>query len=187
MLPLDEIAPERVRLLKRSEYEVLVDAGAFDQERVELLYGRVVEMSPTGAPHDSCIQRLNKLLVRAVGDRAEVRIQSSFLAANESQPQPDVAVVPPGSYHEAHPSRALLLVEVAASSLEDDRTLKARLYAESGVPEYWVVNLADRLIESHAEIVAGRYTRVTPYRAGERIQLRELPDVKLSVDDILPP
>ena len=75
-----------------------------------------------------------------------MRIQSSLLAAHESQPQPDVAVVPPGSYHEAHPSRALLLVEVAAS-----------------------------------------YTRVTPYRAGERVRLRELPDVELGVDDILPP
>jgi Uma2 family endonuclease len=186
MLPL-EIAPERLRPLKRVDYERLAELGHFQNERVELLYGNVVAMSPTGPPHDSAVQRLNKLFVRAMGDRAEVRIQSSFAASDDSEPQPDLALVPPGSYHDAHPRQALLIVEVAHSSLREDRTVKARLYAESAVPEYWVVNLTNRQIEVHSEIVGGRYTRVTPVRPGERIRPLAFSDVELSVDDILPP
>jgi Uma2 family endonuclease len=97
-----------------------------------------------------------------------------------------VAVVAPGDYLAAHPSAAHLIVEVADSSLPIDHGLKAKLYAESGVEEYWVVNLVDGLIEVHTEIVGGSYVRITPVRRGSVLQLRSFPDVELRADDILP-
>jgi Uma2 family endonuclease len=177
--------PASPRLLRRSEYEKMVELGLFEGERVELLYGVVVQMSPKGARHDATIQRLNHLFVLALAPRAGVRVQSAFAASDGSQPEPDLAVVPAGDYDAGHPSKAHLIIEVAESSLEVDRGTKAGLYAECGVPEYWVVNLIDDLIEVHAEIVRGVYTSVVPYRRGASIALCEFPDVAIAVDQIL--
>jgi Uma2 family endonuclease len=182
-----EVPPQEIRPLRRVEYEELARAGLFDDERVELLYGTIVHMSPTSPAHDSVIQRLTHLLVRALYPRAAVRIQSSFGASDRSEPQPDVAVVPPGDYSDAHPSEAWLIVEVAGSSLRRDRGIKARLYAECNVPEYWVVDLAANLIEVHSEVVGGAYSRVVPYRKGERIVLSRFADVAIGAADVLPP
>ena len=179
------LEPETARPLKRREYERLVELGAFDDERIELLYGVLITMSPHGAPHDSAIQQLTSLLVRALHPRAVVRIQSAFAASDDSEPEPDVAVVPPGEYHVEHPSRAHLIVEVAKSSLAKDRGIKAGLYAQCGVPEYWVINVVDRLIEVHTQIVRGAYTRVIPYARGESVKLLEFPDVEVAVSEIL--
>jgi Uma2 family endonuclease len=173
------------RPLRRTEYERLVELGVFEGERIELLYGVLVRMSPHGPPHDSAIQRLTRLFVQSLSDRAEVRIQSAFAASDGSEPEPDVAVVPLGDYVEAHPSAALLVVEVAVSSLETDRELKARLYAECGVPEYWVVNVIDRLIEVRTDIISGTYTRMTPYAPGQSLRLLRFPDVEIHVSDVL--
>ncbi len=180
-----EARADKLRPIRRDEYDKIVALGIFDGERVELLYGNIVPMSPHGAPHDGAIQRLNHLLMRAVGDRAAVRIQSSFAALDDSQPEPDVAIVPPGDYDDAHPREAYLIVEVAHSSLEVDRGKKARLYAESGVPEYWVVNLVDGLIEVHTDIVRGAYARIAPYRKGQTIALERLAGVAVAVSDVL--
>ena len=178
-----ELRADRQRPIRREEYDKIVALGLFDNERVELLHGVIVPMSPHGAPHDSAIQRLNHLFMKLVGDRAAVRIQSSFAALDDSQPEPDVAIVPPGEYHDAHPREAYLIIEVAYSSLEVDRGTKARLYAASGVPEYWVVNLIDNLIEVHSDIVRGAYARVVPYRKGQSISLERLGAV--AVADVL--
>lgn len=175
----------RSRLITRAEYEKMVEVGVFGEERVELLYGVIITMPPKGPPHESAIQRLTKRLVSAVGDRAEVRVHSSFAASDGSEPEPDLAIVPPGAYRDAHPSEAFLVIEVADSSLAIDRGTKAQLYAESGVPEYWVVNVRDAIIEVHTEIVRDAYTHVKPHRAGGRIALTQFPDIELVVDDIL--
>ncbi len=185
MVDVARFEPESLRPLRRAEFEKLAELGFFEDERVELLYGSVVRMTPIGPPHDATIQRLNKVLLPLLAGRADVRIQSSFAAGDASEPIPDVAVVPPGDYDDAHPSEAWLIVEVAESSLGRDRALKAQLYAECGVPEYWVVNLRDRQIEVHTEIVGGSYSRVTPYRKGEAIALVRFPDLQVRVDDVL--
>lgn len=163
----------------------MVEGGLFVDERVELLYGAIVRMTPIGAPHDAALQRLNRRLVLAIRERAWVRIQSSFAASDGSEPEPDVAVVPPGDYDDAHPTEAWLIVEVADTSLELDRTVKARLYAECGVPEYWVVHLVDGLVEVHTEPVRGAYARVTPYRKGSAIGRQRMPDIEVAVDEVL--
>jgi Uma2 family endonuclease len=179
------VLPEYARPIRRHEYEKMVELGIFAGERVELLYGVIVRMPPKGAPHDSAIQRFTALFLPALSGKAAVRIQSSFAASDGSEPEPDVAVVPPGEYRDAHPTRAHLIVEVADSSLEVDRGIKAQLYAESGVTDYWVLNVRDGILEVHSEIVNGAYTRVQPLRASDRIRLLSFPDVELEVARLL--
>jgi Uma2 family endonuclease len=172
---------ERQRRLWRVEYERLAEAGAFRNERVELIRGIIVRMSPQGASHATAIQRLTELLVLALRGRADVRPQLPFVASDDSMPEPDLAVVDRMSFGAPHPGRAHLIVEVADSSLDDDRHEKAAIYAEAAVGEYWVVNISDRLVEVHTEPARGGYLRVTPFRIGERIGLNAFPDVELEV------
>lgn len=183
----DLIAPERTRPLRRVEYEKLVELGAFEDERLELLYGTLVEMTPQGARHSECVRRLNEQFSRLLAGRAVVQVQAPFAASAESEPEPDLAIVPRGDYWRGHPSQALLVVEVADSSRAKDRSLKARLYAEAGVPEYWIVDLVGRTLEVMTEPAAGRYQSEQTLREGDVARPRALEDIALSVSDLLPP
>jgi Uma2 family endonuclease len=182
---LEEVR-EELRPISRAEYAKMAELGLFEGERVELLYGAIVTMSPTGAPHDGVIQRLTRLLILKLDPRAAIRVQSSFIASESSQPQPDLAVCAPHDYLDEHPAEAWLVIEVADSSRRRDRGLKTRLYAEVGIPEYWVVDLQSRLIEVYTDIIGGKYSRVTPYRKGAEIALVHFPDVSLAVNEVLP-
>ena len=157
----------------------------FRGERVELIHGMVVRMSPIGPPHCEVVDRLVELLLPALARRARVRSQAPFLAWDDSEPQPDVAVVPVGSYGAQHPDRAHLVIEVADSSLEYDRKTKAPLYAASGVPEYWVVDLVARRIEVHADPKDGVYTTLRTAALGETVSPRAFPDVVVAVTALL--
>jgi Uma2 family endonuclease len=172
--------------MTRAEYDALVRRGALEDARVELLYGRLVSMSPQGEPHTYSVSQLMTLLVRALGDRARVRVQAPFAAPDESEPEPDVAVVAPGDYLDGHPRVAFLIVEVAETSLARDR-LKARLYAAAGVTEYWIVNLPEQIIEVHRQPGAEGYAAVFRHGRGERLPLAAFEDVALDVGDVLPP
>jgi len=178
-------AAEVIRPLRRVEYDQLVKLGHFQDERIELLDGELVAMSPIGPPHDSTVQRLTRLLVLALEGRAGVRCQSSFAALEFSEPEPDFAVVPLGEYDLDHPSQAHLIIEVAESSLAKDRGRKLRLYASCAVPEYWVVNLPERCIEVYTEPSPSAYARVERYERGQSIALLAFPDVAFAVSDIL--
>lgn len=149
--------------------------GAFEDERVELLRGVIVRMSPHGPAHDAPLDRLTELLILALGARAKVRVQSSFIAANDSEPEPDLCVVPRQDYDLAHPNQAYLIVEIAASSLAKDRGVKGPLYAESRVPEYWIVNVSEHSFEVYTDSDGAVYRNVKTCRAGERIQLSRKP------------
>lgn len=172
--------------ISRREYDELVRRGALEDARVELLHGRIVSMSPQGELHVSSVTRLVKMLIRALGDRAEVRVQAPFIAPDESEPEPDVAVVPPGAYLDTHPQSALLIVEVSDTSLARDRA-KASLYAAAGVSEYWIVNIADDVVEVHREPVVAGYAAVTRHRGDDVVRLVGFGDVELRVADLLPP
>ena len=183
---LPDIAPERVRALRRVEYEQMVSQGLFVNERVELLEGVIVEMSPQSPRHAATVERLTNILARALANRASLRVQLPLATSDQSMPEPDLAVVVLGGDHDAaHPTTALLVVEVADASLRKDRRVKSEIYARAGVVEYWVVNLIDGMIEIHADIVGDAYTRVTPARVGEFIRLRAFPDVEIAVGEIL--
>ena len=177
--------PSTLRPLKRVEYEVLVRQGIFEHERVELLYGMVVRMTPIGTDHCSVVERLNEILVLALHGRARIRPQSSLAAGDDSEPEPDFAVVERVDHAEEHPSNAWLIIEVADSSLAHDRKVKGPLYAAVGVPEYWIVNLVDKTIEVYTNPRGGKYTRKTIHTRGGSITLVRFPDVTLTVDDVL--
>ncbi len=185
MRAMVDLSGEPRRRLARTEYERLVDAGSFEGERVELLYGEILEMAPTGPDHDATVDRLNELLVLRLAGRARVRTQGSFAVGNHSEPVPDLVVLERRDYDDAHPTSAHLVIEVARTSLRRDRGPKSALYAEAGIPEYWVVNLVDGIVEVHTEIVSGAYARVTPYRRGESIRLVAFEGVAVAVEDFL--
>jgi Uma2 family endonuclease len=180
------LEPERVRPLRREEYERLVDLGCFEDEKIELLEGMLVAMSPPGTPHAYAVQQLTMLLVPAVVGRAIVRVQSSFALAEYSEPEPDVVVVATQDYSHAHPRSALLMIEVAESSLRKDRHIKAALYAREGVPEYWIVALSERVIEVYREPNQGTYSQVTRHALGDIVRPQAFPDVKVRVADVIP-
>jgi Uma2 family endonuclease len=183
------VPPEKIRPLRRAEYDRMVGLGMFRGEKVELLYGRLVRMSPQGEPHVFSVTRLNKLLVRALGDRAEVRVQAPFGASAESEPEPDIAIVAPGDYLGGHPSRAMLLIEVSDSSLQDDRRIKGPLYAAAGVPEYWIVDLVGGEIEVYREPRGdgAGYARVTRHGRDTELRVPGFEDVVVAVGEVVPP
>ena len=183
---LPAVEPSAVRLLRRVEYDRLVDLGVFDQERVELIRGVIVRMSPQGAPHAGPIQRLTELLVAALLGRAHVRVQLPLVAPDESEPEPDVAVVALGDYDHVHPEGAHLVIEVARTSQAYDRETKGPLYAAMGAPEYWLVDVVARTIDVHRGPGPEGYATSTTFQAGSVIQLVAFPDVAVAVSAVLP-
>lgn len=182
------MAPSRA-VITVPEYFGLIERGLLEPDaRVELLEGVVASMSPQSPRHASAIRRALRELQRAFGEQALVTVQSPYLAAS-SVLEPDVAVVPgtAGTYNYRHPDQALLLVEVADSSFAQDRLTRAAIYAAAGVPEYWILNLLDDVVEVRRKPVAGVFTsrRV----AGPREVLAPLsaPDAAVEVSALLPP
>jgi len=176
---------ERFRPLRRVEYDKLIELGAFQNEKIELLEGMLVPMSPIGPPHNSAVQKLTELFVLALHGRASVRPQLSFAALELSEPEPDIAIVPSGDYDTDHPERAYLIIEVAESSLSIDRGVKKRLYARCGVPEYWIVNVADRVIEVYTEPADDTYVKVDRYERGQSVRFIQFADVEVRVGDVM--
>lgn len=177
-------ATPNVRPLSRGEYEQLVRAGAFDGERLELLGGVILVMSPQNAPHRWTVTWLARHLVLAVGDRAEVQVQCPLALSEEDEPEPDLAVVPVGDYRENLPDRALLVVEVADSSRAFDLGPKAAMYARCGVPEYWVVDLVERRVVVHTEPRPDGYAGLHTTREG--LLPAGFPDVSIEVSALFP-
>ncbi len=172
-------------------YFALLDEGVLSpDDRVELLDGVIVAEPPSDPPHATAVSLAAAGLTAAVGSRGAVRVQVPLVIPNLSAPEPDVAVVSGTlrDYRTAHPRTALLVVEVAESSLPQDRLTKAAIYARGGIPEYWIVNLRDGVVEVHREPRrrAGRYVDVTRRRRGSRIELVALPGVSVLVDELLP-
>lgn len=189
MQPFDPqiVPPSSIRPLRRREYDQLVRLGVFEGERVELLYGRMVEMSPIGREHAYSVWRLLQALTLALAGRARVQSQSPVAASDDSEPEPDIAVLELGDYLDDHADTAHLLVEVADSSLDKDLLVKARLYAQMGVPDYWVVDLVHRVVVVHRRPVEGRYAEVTTVSADGEVVVLAFPDVVVRVADVLPP
>lgn len=187
LLDQDLIAPDTVRGIRRAEYEWMVESGLFEDERVELLRGALVAMSPQGTRHAHVIARLVRLFIQRLGPRAEVRSQMPFDAGGDSVPEPDVAVVPLMDYSTFIPKRAHLIVEVAETSLRKDRLVKAELYADAQVPEYWLVDLAHDVIEVMTAPTSGRYTRMATVAGTDSIRPVAFPDLEIAASDALHP
>lgn len=176
--------PARLRRFSRLEYERMADAGLFRDERVELLYGHIVEMSAHGRRHAFAIQRLTRAF-RALGERADLRVQLPFAAADDSEPEPDLAVVAFDDGGRSHPKTAFLIIEVADSSLADDLE-KRQVYAAARVAEYWIVNLVDDVVERYTEPRERDYARVDHYHRGDVLAVPGFEGLTLEIDALIP-
>ncbi len=178
------------RLFTVEEYHRMAEAGILSEDdRVELIEGELVAMSPIGSRHAACVKRLIRLLDRAVGDRAIVGAQDPIRLGARSEPQPDVTLLRyrPDFYASAHPGPedVLLVVEVAETSADYDRTVKIPLYARYGIPEAWLVDLLEERIEIYRHPSPQGYQTLHIAHRGETVRPTTLPDLELSVDDIL--
>jgi Uma2 family endonuclease len=176
------------RLFTRAEYHRMGEVGILKPtDRVELIRGEIVEMSPIGRRHVAFVNNLNQLLVMRLAGRAIVSVQNPVVLADDSEPQPDLAVLRKRAiaYKEAEATieDLLLLIEVAESSLSYDRSTKLRLYAEAGVPEYWVVDVAAESVEVHRAPDAGGYRELARL-TGASVSLLAFPDVSLTLAEV---
>jgi Uma2 family endonuclease len=185
VLDADLIAPERPRRLTRLQYDAIVAAGLFEGERVELLEGVIVSMSPNDPAHASPVQLLTQILVPPLLGRATVRVQLPLVAADESEPEPDLAVVPLADYAREHPAAALLVIEVADSSIRKDRLVKGPLYARSGFGEYWLVNVRMKTVEVHRTPSLDGWASITRHEVGETLYPEAFPDVAVEISAFL--
>jgi Uma2 family endonuclease len=182
-----EVAAAR-RLFTREEYHRMGEVGILKRtDHVELIKGEIVETSLMGRRHRAFVTNLSHLLIVPLDGRAMVSIQMPVVLADDTEPEPDVAVcrlrgTVPYREREAYAEDVLLLIEVAETSLAYDRSTKLRLYAEAGIPEYWVVDCAAESVEVYRTPHTGGYRDVT--RATGRnatVSLQAFPDVTLTL------
>lgn len=178
------------RLFTVEEYHRMAKAGILSEDdRVELIEGEIVEMPPIGSQHASCVNRLNRLFSQCVGERAIVSVQNPIYLSEYSEPQPDLALLRPRTdfYAQAHPQPQdiLLVVEVADTSLTYDREVKIPLYAQSGIPEVWLVDLTANCIEAYRKPSPQGYQEIKRFQRDQNLFPQAFPDVGLTVQDIL--
>jgi len=191
----DVEATPKTRRWTRAEYDRLVELGVFEGERLELLDGLLAVREPQGSRHSAGIRRVVAALRRALGEAWQIDSQLPIALDDDSEPEPDVAVVPrdAAAYRDAHPSRPALIVEVAESSYRIDHGYKASLYARAGVPEYWIIDVVRETVEVHrtpeasSEAIHGwRYGSIDTLRPPSTIAPLIVPDVSIVVADLLP-
>ena len=186
--------PLTVRRWSRAEYGRLVATGMVDGATIELLGGHLIVAEPQGDRHATAIGVVGAVLAAALPHGWVVRMQAAIALDDESQPEPDVAVVAGAhiDYWTALPSRAALVVEVAEASLAFDRGVKAGLYARGGVQDYWIVNLIDRALEvqrdpapNAAAPYGWHYRSVERIASSGAIALLALPGVRIQAAHLL--
>lgn len=175
------------RKLTVADYHTMIKVGILhEDERVELIRGEMICMSPKGSKHAGYSTRLKKAL-RFLEERFILRFQDPILLNGESEPEPDIAVVYPKAddYVSAHPvpGEVLLLIEIADSSLWYDRSIKVPLYASAGIPEFWIVNVQGEEIEVYQNLMDDQYEQMHVYTSGDLISIPGTNDT-MSVNSI---
>jgi Uma2 family endonuclease len=186
--------PLTVKRWKRAEYERLVDLGVFAGDPVELIGGYLMVAEPQNSPHATALGAADDALRAVLPPGFIVRAQMPMALDDDSAPEPDLAVVSGrrADYGRGHPTRAVLVVEVADSSLQFDRRDKGSLYARARIAEYWIVNLIDRVVEVHRDPAADStaphgwaYRSVSRLAPPSVVTLVALPSVQVRVGDLL--
>jgi len=187
-------AAVQARHWSRQDYERLVSAGMFHpEERLELVEGEILQMSPQGSAHATAVSLVESALREAFGSDYLIRIQMPLALDPDSEPEPDIAVIigSPRDYRNAHPNIAELVVEVADTTIEYDRKRKAPLYAKAGIQEYWILNILDRQLEVFS-LPARDNSSSRPYHErkiltpSETVSPLHLPEMSILVADLLP-
>ncbi len=178
------------RLFTVSEYHQMAQVGIFSEDdRVELLEGEIIEMSPISSRHASCVKRLNELFTHLLGGRVIVSVQDPIRLSERSEPQPDLALLKPRAdfYSTAHPQPqdVLLLVEVCETSADFDRRAKLPLYAKAGIPEVWLIDVAQEQIEVYRAPSVQGYGATQTLTRGQALRVKLIPTLKLKVEEII--
>lgn len=184
-----KIKPKR---WSRAEYDRMIEAGVFEPgERIELIDGEIVTMTPQNGPHAMAVRLAQRALEATFGSHYDVRSQLPLALGRKSEPEPDVAVVvgSPRDYPR-HPTTALLVIEIADTSLGYDRKTKGPLYARAGIAEYWIVNLVDGIVEVYREPVAAdggwAYRLISRHGIGDTVAPLAGPGATIPIVDLLP-
>ncbi len=172
------------------DYYRMAESGILrEDDRVELIDGEIIDMAPIGPGHAGTVEELGEMLRALLPTDARLRSQNPIRLGLRAEPEPDLVIVKrqDGGYRTGHPEPAdiFLVIEVAESSLVYDRQTKAPLYARAGIPELWIVNLIDHVIEVYREPSADGYRAVTVARRGDAVQSLAFPDVSIAVSDLL--
>ncbi|NEQ38731.1 MAG: Uma2 family endonuclease [Okeania sp. SIO3I5] len=178
------------RLFTVDQYYKMLEAGVFNEnERVELIRGEIINMSPMGIRHSACVDRINELFFLRLVKSVIVRIQNPVRLNNTSEPQPDVSLLQrrPDFYEtqQPQPENVFLLIEVSDTTIKYDREVKVPLYAENNIVEVWLVNLTERCLEVYRQPTANGYEIVQTFQRGETVTIQALPNVTFTVDEIL--
>ena len=175
--------------LSRAEYDRAIEAGVFEPAaRLELVNGDLHAMTLQGSRHATGVELVTDALRRTFGSGFRVRMQLPLAADDYSEPEPDAAVVTGTirDYRDAHPTSAVLIVEVSDDSLHHDRTVKQRLYARCGLPEYWILALPDACLEVYRDPGEDGYRSVSVHGPGDSVAPRSCPEAQIAVDGLLP-
>ncbi|HIE30363.1 TPA: Uma2 family endonuclease [Candidatus Poribacteria bacterium] len=187
---------QRLRRWTRKEYMKMAELGVLAiGERTELIEGEIIQMSPQNSPHTTAAILVAEALRTAFGQGYVIRIQAPMALSEISEPEPDVAVVAgtPRDYRDAHPTTALLIVEISDTTLTYDRSQKASLYAKAGIEDYWIINLVHQRLEVYRnpllmpEQPSGYgYKHLALYMTTDSVAPLAAPQGFVKVVDILP-
>lgn len=183
------LEPKRYRFTT-AEYDRLGEVGVLgEDDHVELIEGEIIQMSPIGRSHASRVDRLNRVFNRGVGDAAIVRIQNPIVLGDHSEPEPDLTLLRPRPdfYASEHPTpeEILLVIEVADSSIEYDRQIKAPLYARNRIQELWLLDLGRNHLVVYRDPTGEGYATTRVLRRGEVISPLAFPHLVIPIADIL--
>ncbi len=162
------------RLINREEYYKMAEVGILKPEdRVELINGEIIEMSPIGSRHAAAVRRMARVLSKYLNEKVAISIQSPVVLNDLTEPEPDIAIVEfrEDDYAAAHPDAGdvKLVIEVSDSTLDYDLTTKSNLYAAAGIAVYWVVNIDNNIIQRFSKPANGRYEEIDNYTADDEI------------------
>ena len=177
------------KLFTVDDYHRMADIGIIHpEERVELIDGEIIRMSPRGYRHTMCVERSIELLVRGLGDRAVVGPGSPVRLSNWTEPEPDVVVFKSREHYRRRRrglEDVLLILEVSASSLRFDQNIKLPRYAAAGIPEVWIADLQNDILHVHREPSGQAYKTEFALRPGDSVSPLDFPDVTLKIDELL--
>ena len=178
---------EKQRRFTVDEYYAMACAGILkEDDRIELIDGLIIAMSPVGDPHFDCVNHLNRLLVLRTDPKAIVSVQNPVRLNDYSEPEPDVVLIRPGKAGKPGAEDVLLLVEVSDTTLDFDREVKVPRYAAAGISEVWIVALQEERIEVYRKPEPAGYTAVSSFGRGAELTVETLLDVgTFAVDEIL--
>jgi Uma2 family endonuclease len=172
------------------QYHQMLESGILtDRDRVELINGEIIEMSPVGRRHAACVDRLTELFVLRLASRVIVRSQNPIQLSDDSEPQPDLALLRRRNdfYEIGHPQPedTFLVIEVADTTVNFDREVKIPTYAKEGITEAWLIDINARLVEVFQQPTAGGYQYVQQFQHGQTLTILAFPDVQFEVAQLL--